>query len=102
MEFSTLVRHGLPVLAVVGNDGAWTQIMRDQVPMLGDDVATVLGREDYDRVVEGLGARGFRIEGPEAVEGTLREALAAVRSGTPVLVNVHIGLTEFRKGAISL
>jgi acetolactate synthase-like protein len=102
MEFSTLVRHGLPVIAVVGNDGAWTQIMRDQVPMLGDDVATVLGREDYERVVEGLGARGFRIERPEAVEGTLQEALAVARGGTPVLVNVHIGLTEFRKGAISL
>lgn len=102
MEFSTLVRHGLSVIAVVGNDGAWTQIMRDQVPMLGDDVATVLGREDYERVVEGLGARGFRIERPDSVEGTLKEALAVARAGTPVLVNVHIGLTEFRKGAISL
>ena len=102
MEFSTLVRHGLPVIAVVGNDGAWTQIMRDQVPMLGDDVATVLGREDYEGVAAALGARGFRITRPEDVERTLAEALEVARSGTPVLVNVHIGLTEFRKGAISL
>lgn len=102
MEFSTLVRHGLPVIAVVGNDGAWTQIMRDQVPMLGDDVATVLGREDYEGVAAALGARGFRIARPEDVERTLAEALQVARSGTPVLVNVHIGLTEFRKGAISL
>ena len=90
------------MIAVVGNDGAWTQIMRDQVPMLGDDVATVLGREDYEGVAAALGARGFRIARPEDVERTLAEALEVARSGTPVLVNVHIGLTEFRKGAISL
>ena len=102
LEFSTLVRHGLPVIAVIGNDGAWTQIMRDQVPMLGDDVATVLGREDYDGVAAALGARGFRIARPDEVEGTLADALRVARSGTPVLVNVHIGLTDFRKGAISL
>ena len=76
--------------------------MRDQVPMLGDDVATVLGREDYEGVAAALGARGFRIARPEDVERTLAEALEVARSGTPVLVNVHIGLTEFRKGAISL
>ncbi|MHB1312813.1 MAG: thiamine pyrophosphate-binding protein, partial [Gemmatimonadaceae bacterium] len=44
VELDTFVRHGLPVICVVGNDGAWTQIAREQVPMLGDDVATQLGR----------------------------------------------------------
>ena len=67
-----------------------------------DDVATVLGREDYDGVAAALGARGFRIAQPDEVEGTLADALRVARSGTPVLVNVHIGLTDFRKGAISL
>ncbi len=41
-EFDTFVRHGIPVIAVVGNDAGWTQIAREQVKMLGDDVGTVL------------------------------------------------------------
>ena len=37
-------RHDIPVIAVVGNDAGWTQIAREQVKMLHDDVATVLAR----------------------------------------------------------
>ena len=55
-EFDTFVRHGIPVIAVVGNDAGWTQIAREQVKMLHDDVATVLARSDY-HVVAGFGAR---------------------------------------------
>lgn len=102
IEFDTMVRHGIPVIAVVGNDGAWAQIMRDQVPMLGDDVATVLGRTAFDRVAEALGARGFVVDHPEGMRATLEAARDAARAGTPALVNVHIGLTDFRKGSISL
>jgi thiamine pyrophosphate-dependent acetolactate synthase large subunit-like protein len=57
-EFDTFVRHGIPVIAVVGNDGGWTQIAREQVKMLGDDVATVLARTAYHEVAAGFGAAG--------------------------------------------
>ena len=33
-EFDTFVRHGVPIIAVVGNDAGWTQIAREQVPIL--------------------------------------------------------------------
>jgi len=46
----------VPVIAVVGNDACWSQIAREQVKLLGDDVGTVLARSDYHRVVEGFGA----------------------------------------------
>jgi len=46
IEFDTLVRHRVPVIAVVGNDASWSQIAREQVKMLHDDVATVLARTD--------------------------------------------------------
>ena len=60
VEFDTAsVRHGLPVIAVVGNDGGWAQIAREQVKMLHDDVGTVLARTDYHKAVEGLGAAGL-------------------------------------------
>ncbi|MDH5245740.1 MAG: thiamine pyrophosphate-binding protein, partial [Betaproteobacteria bacterium] len=44
VEFDTFVRHGVPVIAVVGNDASWAQIAREQVKMLKDDVGTVLAR----------------------------------------------------------
>ncbi|MBI2403135.1 MAG: thiamine pyrophosphate-binding protein, partial [Gemmatimonadetes bacterium] len=101
-EFDTFVRHGLPVIAVVGNDGAWTQIARGQVEMLHDDVATTLRRTDYHRVAEGYGGKGLKITRPEEVATVLREAQAIARSGSPVLVNALIGRTDFRAGSISI
>jgi acetolactate synthase-1/2/3 large subunit len=101
-EFDTFVRHGLPVIAVVGNDAGWTQIARDQVVLLQDDVGTVLARTDYHRVVEGFGAKGILVEQPSQLPGALRDAKAAARAGTPVLINLHLGKSEFRKGAISM
>jgi len=101
-EFDTFVRHGLPVIAVVGNDAGWTQIARDQVVILEDDVGTVLARTDYERVAEGFGAKGLVARSAEELKGVLREAKALARAGHPVLVNVHLGKSEFRKGAISM
>ena len=54
------------VIALVGNDAGWTQIAREQVDILGDDVGTALARSDYDRVAQGFGAAGFRLDDPEA------------------------------------
>lgn len=101
-EFDTLVRHKLPVIAVVGNDAGWSQIARDQVTYLNDDVATVLAPTAYDRVVEGLGAKGICIRRPEEIAPALAEARRTAANGQPVLINVHIGRTRFRDGSISM
>lgn len=101
-EFDTFVRHGLPVIAVVGNDAGWTQIAREQREMLGDDVGTVLRRTDYDVVARGYGGAGFRVARPADLAPTLADAKAAARAGTPALVNVLIDPTDFRKGSVSL
>jgi len=101
-EIDTFARHGLAVIAVVGNDAAWSQIAREQVEMLHDDVGTVLARTDYHRVAEGYGGRGLSVARPEDVEPVLAEALRLARTGAPVLVNALIGKTEFRKGSISI
>jgi acetolactate synthase-1/2/3 large subunit len=101
-EFDTFVRHGLPVIAVVGNDAGWTQIARDQVVLLEDDVGTVLARTDYHRAAEGLGAKGILVEKASDLLQALRDAKAFARAGSPVLVNLHLGKSEFRKGAISM
>ena len=73
-----------------------------QVEVLGDDVATVLARTDYHRVAEGYGGRGILVSRPEEVRPALEQALALSRAGHPVLVNVFLGKSDFRKGSISM
>ncbi len=101
-EMDSCARHGFAPIAIIGNDGCWMQIAREQVPMLGDEVGTRLRRTDYERVAEGYGAAGLRIEHEEEIDATLREAVRLAASGRPVVVNAHIGRTDFRKGSISM
>jgi acetolactate synthase-1/2/3 large subunit len=101
-EYDSYVRHGLPVIGVVGNDGSWQQIARDQVPLLGDAVGTELAKSDYHKVVEGFGAKGILVRERSELEGAFAEAKASVAKGVPALVNVHIATSEFRKGSISM
>ena len=102
MEFDTYVRHRVPVIAVVGNDASWAQIAREQVKMLGDDVATVLARSDYHAVAAAFGAVGLVIRKPDEIEPVLQQAREAAQAGRPVLVNVWLDRTEFREGSVSM
>jgi len=101
-EFDTFVRHGVPVIAVVGNDASWTQIAREQVKMLHDDVGTVLARSDYHRVVEGFGAAGLVVKTNAELPAALAQAKQIARGGKPVLVNVWLDATDFREGSLSM
>ncbi len=101
-EFDTFVRHGVPVIAVVGNDASWTQIAREQVKMLHDDVGTALRRTAYHEVAAGFGAEGIVAKTDAEVADALGRALAAARAGKPALVNVWLDRTDFREGSISM
>ena len=101
-EADTFARHGLGVIAVVGNDAGWTQIAREQVEVLKDDVGTVLAPAAYERAAEALGAVGLRLDEAARIDPVLREARDVARSGRPVYVNARIGRTDFRKGSISM
>ncbi len=102
VEFDTFVRHRHPVIAIVGNDAGWTQIAREQVKMLHDDVGTVLARTDYHAVAAGFGAEGIVVRQQHEVRDALEQARALARSGRPVLVNVWLDKTEFREGSLSM
>jgi len=102
VEFDTFVRHRIPVIAVVGNDAGWTQIAREQVKMLHDDVATVLARTDYHAVAAGFGAHGILVKHMSEVPSALAEAREMARQGRPVLVNVWLDKTAFREGSLSM
>lgn len=101
-ELDTFVRHGIGVIAVVGNDAGWTQIAREQVKMLGDDVGTVLARTAYHEVARGFGAEGVEIRTDADVAAGLAQARAHCAAGRPVLVNVWLEKTDFREGSISM
>lgn len=102
VEFDTFVRHGIAVIALVGNDAGWTQIAREQVKMLHDDVATVLARTAYHEVARGFGAEGILVRSAAEVPAALERARALAQAGRPVLVNVWLDKTGFREGSISM
>ncbi len=101
-EFDTFVRHQIPIIAVVGNDACWSQIAREQVEMLQDEVGTVLAHTDYHRVVEGFGGKGLLLNEAKEIGAVLSQARQLAAEGHPVLINAHLGKTDFRKGSLSM
>ncbi|XP_072885786.1 2-hydroxyacyl-CoA lyase 2 [Hemitrygon akajei] len=103
-EFDTFKRHKTPVIAVVGNDAGWTQISREQVPLLGSSVACDLAHTDYHTVAQGYGGKGFllNLENEEQIDDIIRAAQKECQNGNPTLINVLIGKTNFREGSISV
>ncbi len=102
MEIDTFARHGLGVVALVGNDRAWSQIRRDQVEVLGDSVGTDLGGASYARVGEALGGDGLTIGRAEDIAPFLSKARDLARAGRAVVVDALVGKTDFRKGSLSM
>jgi acetolactate synthase-1/2/3 large subunit len=86
MDADTLVRHGLPVVIVVGNNGIWGLEKHPMRMLYGYDVAADLQPGcRYDQVVAALGGAGETVADPDDLGPALDRALA---SGVPYLVNV--------------
>ncbi|HEY1596351.1 MAG TPA: acetolactate synthase [Thermoleophilaceae bacterium] len=86
LEFDTMVRHGLPVVAVMGNNGIWALEKHPMEFLYGYSVAAELQPElRYDKVVEDLGGHGELVREPAELAPALERAFA---SGKPALVNV--------------
>jgi acetolactate synthase-1/2/3 large subunit len=86
MEFDTLARHGVNIVAVMGNNGIWALEKHPMEFLYGYSVAAELRPETrYDQVVEALGCHGEMVSRPEDVAPAIERAFA---SGLPALVNV--------------
>jgi acetolactate synthase-1/2/3 large subunit len=86
MEFDTMVRHRIPVVCVVGNNGIWALEKHPMMSMLGVSIAADLGRQTrYDKVVEALGGHGELVDRPDQIRPALERAF---NSGLPACVNV--------------
>lgn len=89
-EFDTAVRHNLPFVCVVGNDGVWNAEYQIQRRDYGPDRAhgCELGRATrYDLVAAALGGHGEFVTRFEELHPALERAFA---SGKPAVVNVLI------------
>jgi thiamine pyrophosphate-dependent acetolactate synthase large subunit-like protein len=86
MEFDTFVRHGLPIVGVMGNNGIWALEKHPMEFLYGYSVAAELQPNcRYDEVVRALGGHGELVERPDELKPALERAFA---SGKPALVNV--------------
>ncbi len=102
MEFDTFRKFGLKVCGIIGNNGSWEQIARDQVHILGRDTASSLPRSDYEKVVMAFGAGGEKVENLDIFNTSVQRAIQSMDNGRPYLVNALIGSTDFRKGSMSM
>ncbi len=86
MEWDTLVRHRVPVVGIVGNNGIWGLEKHPMEAIYGYSVVADLAPETrYDQVVEALGGHGELVRAPDGLRPALERAFAA---GGPALVNV--------------
>lgn len=100
MELDTAARHGLPVVVVVSNNGAWVDVQYEQRQWFGDDrlVASTLGFRDYSTFAGMVGGFGARVDEPAQLRPALRKA---VEAGVPAVVDVRTDpnvLSEILKG----
>ncbi|MBM4440329.1 MAG: thiamine pyrophosphate-binding protein [Candidatus Rokubacteria bacterium] len=83
MEIDTAVRHNIPVVVVISNNGGWTANTQWQLPL--PKPGRNLGHTRYDKMAEALGANGEFVEKPDQIRPALERAFA---SGRPTVVNV--------------
>jgi thiamine pyrophosphate-dependent acetolactate synthase large subunit-like protein len=90
MEIDTAVRHRIPVLCVISNNGGWTADPKQDKP------GRNLGYSRYDKMAMDFGAHGEYCEKPHEIRPALERAAA---SGKPAVVNV---VTDYRARASTI
>jgi acetolactate synthase-1/2/3 large subunit len=90
MEFDTAVRHNIPVVVVISNNGGWTADPKQDKP------GRNLGYTRYDKVAEDFGGYGEFVEKPHEIRPALERAWT---SGKPAVVNVK---TDYRARATTV
>jgi acetolactate synthase-1/2/3 large subunit len=89
-ELHAAVLANLPLVTVVGNDGAWGTELHGQRAALGRDVNTALGEQRWDRLASIFGAHGERVEQVAQLDPAIDRAF---RAGGPSVVDVKIDPT---------
>ncbi|MGC1280569.1 MAG: thiamine pyrophosphate-dependent enzyme, partial [Xanthobacteraceae bacterium] len=89
-ELATAMRHRIPLVTVVFNDGAFGNVRRIQQERFGNRlIGSDLANPDFVRFAESFGAEGLRATIPQDLRGALRRAIA--NRGGPTLIEVPVG-----------
>jgi acetolactate synthase-1/2/3 large subunit len=88
-ELATAVQHGINLITIVFDDGAFGNVRGIQMNDFGGRlIASELRNPSFARIAEVYGATGVRVEGADALETALREA---VTHRGPTLIEVPVG-----------
>ena len=90
MEMDSAIRHGLPIVVVISNNGGFTSRQTGYLTARDaegrQNVGRDLGHRRYDKMVEALGGHGAYVEDPAEIGSAIERAFA---SGKPAVVNVR-------------
>jgi len=88
-ELATAMRHALPVVAIVFDDGAFGNVKRLQEERFGNRlIAWDLANPDFFQFAKSFGAAAFRAHSAAELQHALTDALAA---RAPALIHVPVG-----------
>lgn len=92
MDFQTAVRHEIPVLTVVVNNGVLNMSMETRKQNFGGRYGDWihLGETRYADLARAMGGWGERVVDPAQIVPALERALAATRDGQPALLDVVV------------
>jgi acetolactate synthase-1/2/3 large subunit len=89
-ELATAVRHRIPLVTIVFNDGAFGNVRRIQEQQYGNRViASDLANPDFVKFAESFGAAAERAKHPAALRAALKRSFA--RSDGPTVIDVPVG-----------
>ena len=85
-ELESLVRHNLPCVCIIGNNGIWGLEKHPMRALYGYDVAAELRPGiRYDQMMESFGGKGEMVSDPAGIAPALKRAFD---SGEPYIVNI--------------
>ena len=85
-DVESYVRFNLPIVSIVGNNGAWNQTTQGVVRRGMRGIGTYLSQEtDYAKIMDGMGGYGERVTDSEEIRPALERAF---NSGKPALLDV--------------
>jgi acetolactate synthase I/II/III large subunit len=88
-ELATAVRHRIPIVVIVFNDGAYGNVRNMQKSLHGNRlIGTDLANPDFVRLAESFGIAGRRVADPDGLRRALEQCLAA---NEPALIEVPVG-----------
>jgi acetolactate synthase-1/2/3 large subunit len=98
IEIDTAVRHRVPLLIVVANNGAWQIEVHDQVTTYGRVVGTRLQFSDYAAMARAFGMYAERVEHAEDLPAAIDRALANRLALLDVLVTTDAVSGDAKSG----